>query len=64
MPNLKAEGRVVILDRNPAKTNCSPGHFLTQEEVLEQISLSDFDLDRIETFLPQHNLYVITPKNK
>jgi len=32
---------------------------LTQEEVLEHIKNSDFDLDRIETFLPQHNIYII-----
>ena len=53
---------LTILDRDPAKYRDTYGHFLTKEEVLEQIEASNFELDRVETFLPQHNIYIIRPK--
>jgi ubiquinone/menaquinone biosynthesis C-methylase UbiE len=59
--SLKPGARIVILDRDPAKYRDSHGHFLTKEEVLERIEESDFELDRVETFLPQHNIYIIRP---
>lgn len=62
IPSLKPGARVVILDRDPAKYRDSYGHFLTKDEVLEKIEASDFELDRVETFLPQHNIYVIRPR--
>jgi len=58
-PSLKPGAAVVILDRDPEKFRDSTGHFLTREEVLERIAESVFELDRIETFLPQHNIYII-----
>jgi hypothetical protein len=54
---------VVIIDRDPDKVGGFSRHVLTQEEVLEHIKNSDFELDRIETFLVQHNIYVIKMPN-
>ncbi len=59
VPSLKPGAPVVIIDRDPEKVGGFSRHFLTQEEVLEHIKNSDFDLDRIETFLSQHNIYII-----
>ena len=59
VPSLKAGAAVVIIDRDPDKIRGNSRHVLTQEEVLEHIKNSDFSLDRIETFLPQHNIYII-----
>lgn len=59
VPSLKSGAPVVIIDRDPDKVGGFDRHVLTQEEVLEHINNSDFDLDRIETFLPQHNIYII-----
>ncbi len=59
VPSLKPDAPVVIIDRDPSKFRDPAGHFLTKEEILEMISMSDFELDRIETFLPQHNIYII-----
>ncbi len=59
VPSLKPDAPVVIIDRDPEKTRDPAGHFLTREEILEKIEESDFELDRIETFLPQHNVYII-----
>jgi ubiquinone/menaquinone biosynthesis C-methylase UbiE len=61
IPSLKPGASVVILDRDPAKYRDPYGHFLTKDEVLDKIEASDFELDRIETFLPEHNIYVIRP---
>jgi ubiquinone/menaquinone biosynthesis C-methylase UbiE len=59
VPSLKPKAPVVIIDRDPDKVGGFNRHVLTQEEVLEHIENSDFDLDRIETFLKQHNIYII-----
>jgi len=59
IPSLKPGAAVVIIDRDPDKVRGFNRHVLTQEEVLEHIKNSDFDLERIETFLPQHNIYII-----
>jgi ubiquinone/menaquinone biosynthesis C-methylase UbiE len=59
VPSLKPGAPVVIIDRDPDKVGGFNRHVLTQEEVLEHIETSDFDLVRIETFLPQHNIYII-----
>jgi len=57
--SLKPKALVVIIDRDPAKLSYSTSHFLTKEEVLQKIEESVFVLDRIESFLSQHNIYII-----
>jgi ubiquinone/menaquinone biosynthesis C-methylase UbiE len=57
--SLKPNAPVVIIDRDPAKLSYSTDHFLTKTEVLEKIEDSVFVLDRVETFLSQHNIYII-----
>jgi len=59
VPSLKPDAPVVIIDRDPSKFRDPAGHFLTQEEILEAIEQSDFELDRMETFLPQHSIYIL-----
>lgn len=59
VPSLKPDAPVVIIDRDPSKFRDSAGHFLTEEEIREIIGRSDFKLDRIETFLSQHNIYIL-----
>jgi ubiquinone/menaquinone biosynthesis C-methylase UbiE len=57
--SLKPNAQVVILDRDPEKVEHATDHFLFREEVLEKIEESVFELERLETFLPQHNLYIL-----
>jgi ubiquinone/menaquinone biosynthesis C-methylase UbiE len=64
IPSLKPGAPVVIIDRDPDKVPGFNRHVLTQQEVLEHIKNSDFDLDRIETFLPHHNIYIIKVANR
>lgn len=61
--SLKSDAHVVILDRDPEKLDYSTDHFLSREEVLEKIEESVFELERLETFLPQHNIYIIRLKS-
>ncbi len=60
--SLRPNAQVVILDRDPEKANHSTDHFLSREEILEKIEESVFELERLETFLPQHNIYIIRVK--
>jgi ubiquinone/menaquinone biosynthesis C-methylase UbiE len=62
LPSLKPGAVVVIMDRDPAKTSDPSHHFLSKEAVLQKIDQSRFVLDRLETFLPRHNLYILRPK--
>jgi ubiquinone/menaquinone biosynthesis C-methylase UbiE len=58
-PALKPGAAVVIMDRDPARISDPSHHFLTRAQVEEIVGRSVFDLDRVETFLPQHNLYIL-----
>ena len=58
----KPEALVVILDRDPDKVKYDTDHFLSKEMVLKKIEESVFELDSLETFLPQHNVYIIRLK--
>jgi len=60
--SLKPDAHVVILDRDPEKVNYSTDHFLSREKILEKIEESVFELERLETFLPQHNIYILRLK--
>ncbi len=60
--SLKPGAPVVILDRDPEKLEHPTSHFLSKEELLKKIEESVFELERMESFLPQHNIYIIRVK--
>jgi ubiquinone/menaquinone biosynthesis C-methylase UbiE len=62
LPALKPGATVVIMDRDPAKIADPSRHFLTREQVEEIVGRSVFELVRTETFLRQHNLYILKPR--
>jgi len=55
---LKPGGTLVIVERDPDKMSSGRSHFLTKQEILELVKRSGFKLDRIETFLSMHNIYI------
>ena len=57
--SLKPDAKVVILDRDPAKVRDSAAHFLPRQEIEEKVAESVFMMERIETFLSQHNIYIL-----
>jgi tRNA A58 N-methylase Trm61 len=58
-PALKPGATVVIMDRDPARFADSHRHFLTRDQVGEIVGRSVFELVRTETFLRDHNLYIL-----
>ena len=59
-PYLKPGGILVIVEVDPDKRGFGRGHLMTKDEILETVEKSSFKLDRIETFLAYHNIYVYT----
>jgi hypothetical protein len=53
----------VIMDRDPAKVTDNARHFLTRGQVEEIVGRSVFELVRVETFLRDHNLYILKAKS-
>jgi ubiquinone/menaquinone biosynthesis C-methylase UbiE len=64
LPALKPGATVVIMDRDPARFSDSHGHFLTREQVEEIVGRSVFEMDRVETFLRDHNLYILKARKQ
>jgi len=59
LPCLKPDATVVLMDRDPAKVSDRGRHFLTRAEVEDIVGRSVFELVRVETFLRDHNLYIL-----
>jgi ubiquinone/menaquinone biosynthesis C-methylase UbiE len=63
-PCLKPDATVVLMDRDPAKVSDRSRHFLTRAEVEETVGRSVFELVRVETFLRDHNLYILRARKQ
>ncbi len=57
-PYLKPGGTMVIVEMDPDKWGRGYSHLMTKKEILDTVNKSGFKLDRIETFLPRHNIYI------
>ncbi len=62
IPSMKSGAPMVIIDVAPDKTGRGFGHFLTREQILNAMAKTDFQLDRVETFLERDNIYVFVLK--
>jgi ubiquinone/menaquinone biosynthesis C-methylase UbiE len=58
-PCLKPGATVVVMDRDPARVSDPSHHFMTRAEVEETVGRSVFELVKVETFLRDHNLYIL-----
>jgi len=61
---LKPNAKLIIIDGDPEKWGGSSGHFLTKDEVLDIMKKTDFELEKIETFLAKDNIYIFNLKEK
>jgi len=59
---LSEDGRLVIIERNTNKERAHPPAFMTNKQILESISEDDFELERVETFLPKDTIYIFRKK--
>jgi ubiquinone/menaquinone biosynthesis C-methylase UbiE len=62
IPSLKSTGILAIVDADPEKSNFGPGHSTPMEEMLAQLDEAGYKLIRVETFLPDDNIYICRPK--
>ena len=56
--SMKSDATLVIIERDPEKWGRGWNHFMTKEEILDIVKKADYELVRIETFLPTHNIYI------
>jgi ubiquinone/menaquinone biosynthesis C-methylase UbiE len=64
IPSLKSTGILAIVDADPDKSNFGPGHSTPMEEMLAQLDEAGYKLIRVETFLPDDNIYICRPKQQ
>lgn len=62
IPSLKSTGILAIVDADPEKSNLGRGHSTPMEEMLTQLDEAGYKLIRVETFLPDDNIYICRPK--
>ncbi len=61
-PSLKPEGILVIVHWDGKKMGYPDVYAYSRESLLEVIEASDFNLIRVETFLPRDNIYIFRVK--
>jgi ubiquinone/menaquinone biosynthesis C-methylase UbiE len=64
IPSLKPTGILAIVDADPAKSHFGSNHSTPMEEILAQLDEAGYKLIRVETFLPDDNIYICRPKQK
>jgi len=61
-PSLKPDGILAIVDADPEKSGASPQSSTPRETLIRQAQQAGFEIVRIETFLPDDNIYIFRPK--
>jgi hypothetical protein len=64
IPSLKVTGILAIVDADPAKSGYGSNHSTPKEEILAQLDEAGYELIRVETFLPDDNIYICRPKQQ
>jgi len=62
--SMKANATLVIIERDPEKIGSGRGHFMSNDEILNTMKKSDFELLRMETFLKNDNIFIYRLKTK
>ncbi len=57
-PSMKAGALLVILERDPRKTDDDSGHFMETDEILKTVKKAGYHLIRKMTFLKKDNIYL------
>lgn len=60
--SMKSNATLVIIDRDPEKTNSGWGHFMKKDDILATVKKADFELVRLETFLKNDNIFIFRMK--
>jgi ubiquinone/menaquinone biosynthesis C-methylase UbiE len=62
IPCLKPNGRLAIIEHDPAKAPGAGSHATAKNVLIEQAKQAGFELVRMMTFLKRDNIYVLQPK--
>jgi ubiquinone/menaquinone biosynthesis C-methylase UbiE len=62
LPSLKPDGILAIVEREPEKSGAPPQSSTPKETLIRQAQQAGFEIVRIETFLPDDNIYIFRPK--
>ena len=60
---MKADGQLVIIDRDPDRWGQGHDHFMTQKKILKFTKKAGFEMVNLFTFLERDNIYVFQLKN-
>lgn len=61
--SMKPGALLVIIDVATSRYEPWGGHFMSREEIISEMSDTNFELMRVETFLSRDNIYVYRQKN-
>ena len=64
LPSLKSDGILAIVERDPVKSGASPQSSTPKETLIQQVQQAGFEFVRIETYLPDDNIYIFRPKTR
>jgi ubiquinone/menaquinone biosynthesis C-methylase UbiE len=64
LPSLKSGGILAIVEREPEKSGAPPQSSTPKETLIQQAQQAGFGVVRIETFLPDDNIYIFRPKTR
>jgi len=64
IPSLKSTGMLAIVDADPEKSGYGSNHSTPKEKILAQLDEAGYELIRVETFLPDDNIYICRPKQQ
>ncbi len=62
LPSLKPGGILAIVERDPEKSGAPPQSSTPKETLIQQAQQAGFEVMRIETYLPDDNIYIFRPK--
>ena len=61
---MRPDTPLVIIERDTHKERAHPPSFMTKQQILDTIQKTDFELERIETFLPKDTIYIFKLKGE
>jgi len=56
--SLKPTASLVIIERDPDRWGQGHSHFMTKKAVLDTVAKANYELVRVEMFLPRDNIYI------
>ncbi|UCE19779.1 MAG: methyltransferase domain-containing protein [Gemmatimonadota bacterium] len=59
---MKDDTPLVIIERDTHRERAHPPSFMTKKQILESLQKTEYELERVETFLPRDTIYIFKLK--